>query len=807
MDPLTALSLAANIYAFLEAGCKAVQQFNELRRRRLIATRDNIQIRNTTGELKRLSDGLMADGPPSLRNLATECNTLCEDLLSSLDKLTIKDSYSKLKSIRVILNSILKASEISSKKVTLDSYRIQLIASLLSMLSEKQSDFNTKLNEIENDIRRLSDSRSKDFAQLRSDLLSAITSHGSSEAFNAIYQLLSQFRNTLTSTRSETSILMQLHFEGIFDREDGIKNATDGTFSWPFQENNLAISNLEDGLQLKRSVHQQLRETCQFTTWLRSGSGTFHFSGKSGSGKSTLMKRIWLDSQTRDYLKQWAGARDLCYAAFFFWISGNQNQRSLTGLYRSILFSVLNKRPSLIPKVFPTYWNKDRAALPTDLIELTRPHVVEAAFRTLLNKAISGDYCLCLFIDGLDEYDADSEDHWNLAKQLRNWTVRSNGNIKICISSRPHIEFEQTFSSSNGPGRYQVHLQHLNRPDIEIHCRTMFMKDEEFQNLKHLQDSYQYLVGAIVQRAEGVFLWAVLVVRIILSEARRQGTKEDLKIKLDELPKDMDQLYDRILGSLSHADREIANRILLVVLTNPFKHGLHAACLKWVADRSGWISIDSDRKYTKTDAENNITYVENHLDGWTRGLVELNSSMETDVEAHFPTPLFTKRAKLFHKTLRDYLLQPERFYKLRMSCSEVGLADLHAELRMKELKSYGDINPFNLHILSVYGYGYEKLSTEGLPTSYLTRGEKQDSCHISQHLLRKLASILPNSLGLREYSNMIRPHPLLESRSCLSDIEMAIWERATISEYGTKEMIGRMEYSRFHLEAGLNPRI
>ena len=84
-----------------------------------------------------------------------------------------------------------------------------------------------------------------------------------------------------------------------------------------------------------RLLRSQTRST--FLTWLRNGNQVFHISGKAGSGKSTLMKLLLDHPRTREELKRWAGEKQLVFAHFFFWRSGDKLQRSLEGLYRSIL--------------------------------------------------------------------------------------------------------------------------------------------------------------------------------------------------------------------------------------------------------------------------------------------------------------------------------------------------------------------------------------------------------------------------------------------------------------------------------------
>ncbi|KAI1444881.1 hypothetical protein F5Y02DRAFT_427460 [Annulohypoxylon stygium] len=765
MDSLTAIALAANIYTFVEVGFKVLQQLNEIRRNGLKATQENIRLRKMTDELKLFSDKLAVDGPESLKNLAAWCKKLCEELICLLDSLILKGNNSKWESFKIVLKSVLKASKISSIKATLESYRGQLVASLLLELNERQSNFNGRLDSIKNDTRRLSDLRSNNFAQIRSDLLSVVKSCSDNALqYGSLGEQLSRLQATIISISSENRILENLRFQNLFGREDGIKNATDGTSCWLLQGKDLVLNDTDNGsngdFQPEGSTHQQLKEKTEFTQWLKSGCGIFHISGKAGSGKSTLMKKIWMEPQTRECLKQWAGDRELLYAAFFFWNIGNDNQKSLTGLHRSILFSVLNKRPNLIPEVFPLLWNKNQTVLSVNLIKLTRPPIIEKAFETLMNKAMGGDFCLCLFIDGLDEYDADSEDHWKLAKRLRDWASHSHGNIKICVSSRPHIQFNRTFSS-NRLNQHQVHLQYLNRPDIELHCRTMFTKDEDFKELNTLQENCEALTKEIVDRAEGVFLWAVLVVRIILSEARRYGTGDDLMRKLDQLPRDMERLYDRIIESLSPADRIIANRILYVVLTNPFSQEVNALSLKWLVEKHGQQTTHPNTTYTMDDAEKHITYVKNHLDGWTKGLIETNSTRHYDIPKSL-RPALTIRVKFLHRTLTEYLLQPERLQQLRNSYSEINLADLHAHLRLEGLKYFVEIDPKLIKVhckslqdfqTSIWNYGRQIFGMKCHKS--MPNEENFNSQQISWPLIEKLAKVIPSSLNVSAFQTTL----------------------------------------------------
>lgn len=75
--------------------------------------------------------------------------------------------------------------------------------------------------------------------------------------------------------------------------------------------------------------------------------------GKAGSGKSTLMKLLATDDGTLDSLRRWGAGDRLLVFSFYFWNSGTPLQKSLEGLFRSILLQALQECPELGEKLFP----------------------------------------------------------------------------------------------------------------------------------------------------------------------------------------------------------------------------------------------------------------------------------------------------------------------------------------------------------------------------------------------------------------------------------------------------------------------
>jgi hypothetical protein len=122
-------------------------------------------------------------------------------------------------------------------------------------------------------------------------------------------------------------------------RHETIAEAYCRTFEWIFQDRDIEGNSWS-----------------KFSEWLESGSGIYWIKGKAGSGKSTLMRYIVDDPRTHGYLEGWTRNETLEAHSFFFWASGEAEQRSQADLLGSILHDVLQKHPDLIALVFGVEW-------------------------------------------------------------------------------------------------------------------------------------------------------------------------------------------------------------------------------------------------------------------------------------------------------------------------------------------------------------------------------------------------------------------------------------------------------------------
>ena len=348
--------------------------------------------------------------------------------------------------------------------------------------------------------------------------------------------------------------LYRLHYPGMEDREGRIAQAHEKTFQWIF----------EDG---------DLRQTgwSNFREWLGSDSQLYWITGKAGSGKSTLMKYIcYPNNEASDrrmlqgagvvcgshclgYLQEWAGDSRVITAVFFFWNSGVELQMSQQGLLLSLLYQVLRQAPSLIATVSPRRW--EALCLFNDDPREWSNQELHDILRTTARE-VSKTMNLCLFVDGLDEFEGEPNDLVRLFQDLV-----QNRNVKVCVASRPWIVFEDAFKH-----KPSMMLQDLTYRDIKTYVTSTFRDDPNFAQLQKREAQYaDKLIENVVSKASGVFLWVHLVVASLLAGMGFGDRVSDLQKRLDLLPPDLELLYDRILQSLDPFYLEHAAQLFKLV--------------------------------------------------------------------------------------------------------------------------------------------------------------------------------------------------------------------------------------------------
>lgn len=341
---------------------------------------------------------------------------------------------------------------------------------------------------------------------------------------------------------------------GTHDETSALESSNAPNFlEWPEQSSEVA--------QKERELRDQKRES--FLNWLRTEDGIFYCSGKAGSGKSTLMKFLASETKTRDELSLWSRSegKTLVLASFFFWSSGTPLQRSLEGLYRQILWEILRKFPSLIPVVFPSAWSSIGVGSPSVTDKpFTMDELESAVDRLLREAAVTSSHRLCLFIDGLDEYEGD---YWKLSRAISRWAASSK-DIKFCLSSRPHRVFLRHFALDDAR---HLKLHELTRRDMYKFVSDQFRHDERYTAIEDDISQEIDLLGSLVDRSDGVFLWVRLVTVELLTGMGNDCSVRQLFKRLDSIPNDLGNMFQQMLKSIDSSEQQRAAEMFLTMTT------------------------------------------------------------------------------------------------------------------------------------------------------------------------------------------------------------------------------------------------
>ena len=147
-----------------------------------------------------------------------------------------------------------------------------------------------------------------------------------------------------------------------------------------------------------------------------------------------------------------------------------------------------------------------------------------------------------MFIDGLDEFEGQEDAVIKMIDDLADQT-----HVKVCVSSRPLPAFEEAFG-----GKPSLRLQDLTFESIREYGNVKL--SEPIQSYVSLNMCKRYeaeaLVDEIVERAHGVFLWAIIAVRDVHDGLRGMANIDDLAHTLETLPSEIESLFMLMLNRI-----------------------------------------------------------------------------------------------------------------------------------------------------------------------------------------------------------------------------------------------------------------
>ncbi|KAK5637025.1 hypothetical protein RRF57_012737 [Xylaria bambusicola] len=382
------------------------------------------------------------------------------------------------------------------------------------------------------------------------DLANINLSHQNLRQLKILLDASADFRHSIAESiqRAYTEacqgrILSKLWFRRIDDRREGIPIAHGRTLQWALEPPRLSGCPWDD-----------------LSKWLQCDSGIYWISGKAGSGKSTLMKYLYSEVPKRDLLSLWANGDKYFVCNFFFSNLGTFEQKSQEGLFRTLLYQILDSHRSLIPEVLPHMWkelyNKEDAELPSQA-------EMKCAFETISRMSdMLGRFCL--FIDGLDEFVGDYMDGVAFIKSLA-----ANEHIKIIVSSRPIPDCVTAFSDLP-----KLQLQDLTRDDITLYVEDVIGSHRYMKKLLGRYPSEgREIMKDVAEKSSGVFLWVILACRSLLSGFSDYDRIPDLRRRVDELPRELADMFQHMLSQIPRRHREHGSQLLQICYAHQNQSG------------------------------------------------------------------------------------------------------------------------------------------------------------------------------------------------------------------------------------------
>ena len=221
-------------------------------------------------------------------------------------------------------------------------------------------------------------------------------------------------------------------------------------------------------------------------------------------------------------------ADHLMMCTYFFWNLGSPMQKNYTGFLRSLLYQIAEQQDDLLSVIMHR---------PAPLPAWTKNRLEDALLRFLDNKASSA--ILYFFIDGLDEFEGDEECLLDLLR-----LISRTSNTHVCVSSRPEQIFRKGFVNSP-----KLQLQDLNYPDIKKATTERLLPTLK-DRFPSFQQDISRLIDAVIDKSQGIFLWAELMSRDLKKGVSNADTMQELHQRLDQTPDTIQGLYNHMLQRL-----------------------------------------------------------------------------------------------------------------------------------------------------------------------------------------------------------------------------------------------------------------
>ncbi|KAJ5770891.1 uncharacterized protein N7511_002942 [Penicillium nucicola] len=350
--------------------------------------------------------------------------------------------------------------------------------------------------------------------------------------------------------------------------------------------------------------------------------GFLWITGKPGAGKSTIMKFAYSSMRT----KKNADHKNTLIASFFFNARGGYLEKSVLGMYRSLIIQLLEGYPDLQYVLDDSELNPNHSQDSNISLNI---------LKEVLHKGVQalGKRSFTCFVDALDE--CDEQQVLDMIQYFENLTEQSTAQeipFRICFSSRHYPYILIRWGT-----RLTLEHQEGHTEDLGAYVRA------------ELRAGDTEIIEKILEKAAGVFMWVVLVVDILNREYARGAMSP--KRKLEQIPSDLSALFKDILKR----DDENMEELLLCFLwilcaEHPLKpeEFYHAI---WSGLSIQGLVDDSLPDASTKDANDSVSRPQRYVISCSKGLAEITKSKQPSVQ-------------FIHESVRDFLIKDRGLYEL-----------------------------------------------------------------------------------------------------------------------------------------------
>jgi Cdc6-like AAA superfamily ATPase len=390
------------------------------------------------------------------------------------------------------------------------------------------------------------------------------------------------------------SLVEKLYFDKIDERLTGLTAAQQGTCRW----------------FLTKPEYISWQDVCQQADH----SGFLWIRGNPGTGKSTLMKFLFEKAKSNA-----RGISSQITLSFFFLARGTIEEKSITGLYRSLLHQLFQKAVELKESLD---WMTTDGAM---LIQKNGWH--EEALKQTLIHAVQklGSQSVTIFVDALDECNKEQAHGMVFFfEELCNCAKEAQVRLQICFSSRhyPYLDTEKSIKVI-----LEDEIGHTKDIEQYIKSKLRLGKTKQAEPLR----------SEILEKSSSIFLWVVLVLDILNSEYTDSFISiKKIRERLKDIPPKLADLFEMILTR----DGENLERLQV--------------CLKWILFATRplkpqelyfAIQLDLDKEcsgcWDQDDVE--LDRIKTFVRNSSKGLAEVTRNKASEVQ-------------FIHESIRDFLL-------------------------------------------------------------------------------------------------------------------------------------------------------